>query len=224
MPEYRQIAAAGNIAGSNALRCKFSGADQSDIPQFTAWDDEQLNTTSAECLAGTAANGNKSFLAAKSTNDGNGAAGAAWATGLAQTPGGAVANRLKGTAAFVLLGTTAPVAPFPVYRTMQFAFGCAADSSPGSVGYQPSLSAKVFYTGAPPTVDFEYNDGSDGSPNWVAMTSSPKGTPLPLGIKNAVHATGPDTVGGTSDDGVLDPITKPGSGEKFAEEYWVRTL
>jgi hypothetical protein len=224
MAEYKQIAAAGNIAGSNAFRCVFTVADHSDIPQLTAWDDEDLAATTAECLVGTAANGNKSFLAAKSTSDGHGAAGSTWATGLAQTPGAAEANRLKGIVSYVPLGTTAPVAPFPKNRTFQFAFGCAADSAPGSVGYQPAVAVKCFYTGAPPTVNFEYNEGSDGAPSWVAFLASDKGVPLPVGIKTAILATGPDTAGGTSDDGVLDPITKPGSGEKFAEEYWIRTL
>ncbi len=224
MPEYKQIAAAGNQAGANALRAKFEVADHSDVPQFTAWDTEQMNSTTIECLVGTAANGAKSMIAAKSTDDGNAAAGAAWATGLAQTAGGAVTNRLKGNASFVLLGTTPPVAPFPKYRTVQYAAACAADSAVGAIGYQPVLAVKVFYTGAPPTVGFEYNEGTEGAPVWVAMTSAPKGTPMALAVKNTVHATGPDTIGGAANDGVLDAVTKPGSGEKFAEEYWVRTL
>lgn len=224
MPEYRQIAAAGNQAGSNALRLRFAGADQSDVPQLTAWDNEQMTTTAIECLVGTAANGNKSMLAARSTSDGHAAAGAGWATGLAQTPGGAAANRLKGAESFVLLGTTPPVAPFPVHRTAQYAQACAADSAVGSIGYQPALAVKMFYTGAPPSVAFEYNEGTDGVPAWVEMTSSAKGTPMAIGVKNTIHATGPDTVGGTANDGVLDPVTKPGAGEKWAEEYWVRTL
>lgn len=225
MPEYRQIAAAGNQAGSNALRAVFETADHSDIPQLTAWDNENMNSTLIECLAGTAANGNKSMLAAKSTSDGHGAAGAAWATGLAQTAGGAEANRLKGSTAFVLLGTTPPVSPFPVHRTFQFAQAACADSQVGSIGYQPAVAVKVFYTGAPPTVNFDYNQGTNGAPSWVRMTSSPKTTAMPLGVNNTVHATGPDTTGGVgTNDGILDPVTKPGSGEKWAEEYWVRSL
>lgn len=224
MPEYQQITAAGNQAGSNALRIRFEVADHSDVPQFTAWDNEQMNSTTIECLTGTVANANRSMLAAKSTSDGHGPAPADWATALAQTPGGAETNRLRGNASFVVLGTTPPVAPFPRYRTLQYAAGCAADSGVGSIGYQPVLAVKVFYTGAPPTVAFESNDGSDGVPTWVAMTSSVKGTPMALGIRNTIHATGPDTVAGSANDGVLDPVTKPGAGEKWAEEYWVRTL
>ena len=225
MPEYRQIAAAGNQAGSNALRVVFETSPHSDIPHLTAWDNENMNSTVIESLAGTPQNGNKSMVAAKSTSDGHGAAGAGWATDLAQTVGGAETNRLKGTTAYVLLGTTAPVAPFPVHRTFQIAQACCSDSQVGSVGYAPVLAVKVFYTGAPPTVNFDYNQGTDGAPSWTRMTSSPKGTAMPLGVNNTVHATGPDTVAGTgSNNGVLDAVTKPGSGEKWAEEYWVRSL
>lgn len=223
--EYVQVQPAGNQDAINAFRAVFEGADQSDIPQLTAWDDHNMTTTVIESLAGTPANSNKSMVLAVSTNDGNGSPGVGWATALAQTEGGAVANRLKGSSSFVLLGTTPPTSPFPKHRTFNYAMAACADSQVGSVGYQPVLAAKVFYTGAAPTVNFDYNDNTEGSPNWVRMTSSAKGVAMPMGIGNTIHATGPDTDGGVgSNDGVLDAVTKPGAGEKFAEEYWVRTL
>ena len=224
MPEYKQVVVAGNIVGANAFRAVFNVADHSDLPQLTAWDNEQMTTTAIECLAGTVLNLGKSMVCARSTNDGNAAAVLGWATALAQSAGGAVANRLRGAQSYVLLGTTPPVAPYPVHRTFQFAFAVEADSTPGSIGYQPAIAVKVFYTGAVPTVNFAYNEGTDGVPVWVAMTSAVKGTAMALAIRNAIHATGPDTVGGAADNGVLDPVTKPGSGEAFATEYWVRTL
>lgn len=222
MPEYAQIQAAGNQDTQNAFRAVFTGADQSDVPQLQAWNDHNLNTATQECLIGTPANGSKSFVAAKSTHAG--AAGAAWATGLAQTAGGATANRLKGNESFVVLGAAPPIAPFPVNRPFNMAMLIPSDATPGSLGMQPRLAVKMFYAGAAPTCAFEYNAGTEGSPNWQPLTSSPKGTDMPIGVGNTVHATGPDTVGGTANDGVLDPVTRPGSGEKAAEEYWVRTL
>jgi len=224
MAEYEQVVAAGNQNLSNAFRVAFNGGPQSDIPQLTAWADEDMDGTAIECLVGTTENASKSMIVAASTNDGNGSPGVGWAAAAPQAAGGAAINRLRGSSSYVLLGTTPPIAPFPVYRTFNFAQAVCADSSPGTIGYQPVIAVKVFYVGAAPTVEFQYNSGTDGSPTWVPMTSSPKGTAMPLGVQNTIHATGPDTVGGTMNDGVLDPVTKPGSGEKIAEEYWIRTL
>jgi hypothetical protein len=41
---------------------------------------------------------------------------------------------------------------------------------------------------------------------------------MAMGVKNTIHATGPGTTTLS-----LDPVTKPGSGEKWAEEQWVLT-
>lgn len=225
MPEYEQVEVAGNQAGINAFRCVFDGADQSDIPQLQAWDDEQVNAATIEALAGTAENSDRSFLCAASTDDGNGDPGAAWATGLAPVAGAAAVNRLKGNENYVALGTTVPVAPFPKYRKFQFAFAVTSDAQVGTVGHQPYMSVKVFYTGAPPTVGVEYNAGTEGAPNWKPMVLTQAGTANPITVGTCIHATGPGTTGGVgSNNGVLDPVTKPGSGEKFAEEYWVRSL
>jgi hypothetical protein len=225
MPEYEQVVVAGNQAGVNAFRAAFDTADQSDLPQLQAWDDEQVNAATIEALAGTTENGDKSFLCAASTDDGNADPGAAWATGLAQTAGSAVVNRLKGNDAFVTLGTTIPTSPFPKYRRFQFAFAVTSDAQVGTVGHQPYLAIKVFYTGAAPTVDVEYNAGTEGAPNWKPMVLTLAGVSNPIGVGTTIHATGPATTGGVgSNNGVLDAVTKPGSGEKFAEEYWVRSL
>lgn len=224
MPEYVQVQEAGNKAAANAFRVVFETADHSDIPQLTAWDNENMNTTSIECLAGTPGNGNESMVMAVSTNDGNAAPAEGWATGLVSQSGGAVANRLRGRESFVLLGTTPPMAPFPVHRTFQYAMACAADSHVGSIGYRPAIACKVFYTGAPPVVNFDFNAGTEEDPDWQRMTSQAKGSAMAIGVGNTIHATGPDTVGGDNNDGVLDPVTKPGAGEKVAEGYWVRTL
>jgi hypothetical protein len=213
MPTYEQVANAGNVAGQNVYKVRFAGAPCSDVPQLQAWDDHLMTTTLVESLAGTAGNGNESLVAAAHTTPG--ATGAAWVPASA-TPGGAQTNRLKGNDSFCLLGTTAPATDEE--RRFQLAFGCAADSAPGASGHQPVLGVKVFYAGAPPVPEFSYNAGSEGAPTWVAMTSGVKGTPMAMGVKNTIHATGPNTT-----TTALDPVTKPGSGEKWAEEQWVLT-
>lgn len=216
MSTHVRVPGAGNQNRQFAFRCAFSGADQSDIPQLQAWDDFTCATTVSESLTGTPGNSSKSMIAVKSTH--TGPAGVNWATGLAQTPGGAVTNRLKGTAAFVLLGADAPVAPYPAHRNFQLAVMVPDDASPGSAGMQPVLAVKMFYAGAAPDVTFEYNTGDDVTPVWAALTSSPKGTPMAISVANGILPTGVGSVSGT-----MNPIVRPGSGEKAAEEYWIRT-
>jgi hypothetical protein len=215
MPTYEQVANAGNLAGQNVYRVVFGGAACSDVPQLQAWDDYQMTTTVSESLAGTSVNALKSLVAAAHTSAVATAGG--WATGLAVTAGGAETNRLKGNASFCLLGSTAPA--LDEARRFQLAFGCASDSVPGASGHQPVLGLKTFYAGAAPVPVFAYNSGTEGTPVWVAMTAGVKGTPMAMGVKNTIHATGPGTT--TSS---LDPVTKPGSGEKWAEESWIMTV
>lgn len=217
MPTYEQVLNAGNIDGQNVFRVRFATNPCSDIPQLQAWDDFNANSVIGEQLAGTPGNGNKPLVAAKHTT--GGPSGAAWVPASA-TPGGATTNRLKGGESFCLLGATPPAANED--RTFQLALGCAADSAQGTSGHLPILLVKTFYAGAPPDVSFWYNNASGGgtevTPAWVQMTSEDQGVSMPIGVKNTIHATGPATT--TS---ALDPVTKPGSGEKWAEEQWIMT-
>lgn len=211
MPTYEQVTGAGNVEAQNVYRLLFASAPCSDVPQLQAWDDHQMASTASESLAGTVANGHVSLVAAADTSDGPVADG--WVPA-SPAAGGALANRLRGTESFCLLGATAPGADEA--RTFQLAFGVAADSVPGAAGHQPVIAVKIFYAGAPPVPVFAYNVGSDGVPSWEAMSSSPKGTAMAMGVKNTIHATGP-----ASTTLALDPVTKPGSGEKWAEGQWV---
>jgi hypothetical protein len=211
MPVYEQVANAGNVAGQNVYRVRFGGSPCSDVPQLQAWDDYQMSATASESLAGTAGNGFRSLVAAAHTT--GGPVPEPWVPAAA-TPGGDVVNRLRGTDSFCLLGASAPAADES--RTFQLAFGVAQDSAPGTAGHQPVIAVKVFYAGAPPVVGFDYNVGTDMSPTWEAMTSGVKGVPMAMGVRNTIHATGPGTTT-TS----LDPVTKPGAGEKWAEGQWV---
>jgi hypothetical protein len=213
MPVYEQVANAGNVAGENVYKIRFAGAPCSDVPQIQAWDDHNMTTTASESLSGTSASGGQSMVAAAHTTAAPTTTPWVPTTAVA---GGAQANRLRGSESFCLLGTTAPAADEE--RKFQLAFACAADSVPGASGHQPVVALKIFYAGAPPTPQFSYNAGSDGSPVWTAMVNGVRGTPMAMGVKNTVHSTG---AGSTTTS--LQPVVKPGSGEKWADEQWILT-
>jgi hypothetical protein len=216
MPTYQRIPLAGNIAGQNVCRFTFADNPCSDVPQLTAWDDYNMNTTTKESLAGTVGNGNVSAICIASTHAG--ATSNGWATNLAMTPGGAFQNRVKGNSSWVNLGTTAPAAGES--RTFQIAVGVAYDFTPGTTGHDVVLGIKVFYTTpTPPTVTLQVNtSNSESSPTWATVNLQNKGVGTLPPLPNTIYATGPDST--TSS---LDPVTKPEAGEKFAEQYWIQT-
>lgn len=214
MATYAQIFLAGNIAGQNVFSIRLS-SDGSDVPRVTAWDDYNMNTTAKESLAGTAGNGNVSSVCVSETVSGPTMDG--WATGLAMTPGGASQNRVKGNYSWVNLGTTPPIAD--ERRTFQMAVEVAHDFTPGTSGHDIVLGFMVFYTTpTPPTVIFEVNtNNSEGSPTWTQVNLQSKGNAALPPLPNTVYATGPDSTVSS-----LDPVTKPETGVKFAEEYWIQ--
>lgn len=234
MPTYEQVVNAGNRDGRNVYKVRFATNPCSDIPQLQAWDNHEMNTVVSESLAGTQANGNKSLVAAAHVT--NTKTGGEWVPATASAGGGVMqdpnavgtshrANRLRGTESYLLLGDAGDGAPAAnEERFFQLASGAAPDSGSGTAGHLPVLAVKTFYAGAPPVVDFFYNRGADDlaasqvGADWVQMTSEQKGTGMAIGIKNTVHFTGPDST--TSS---LDPVTKPGSGETWADEQWVQT-
>lgn len=239
MAVYEQVVSggaggAGNVNGRNVYRVKFAGNACSDIPHLQAWDDYNMSSTSIESLVGTPGNGQKPLVAAAHVT--NVRTGGPWVPELAHAGGGVMqdpnavgtqhrANRLKGNENYLALGDAGDAPPLSdEYRYFQLAFGAAADSSVGTAGHMPVVSVKTFYAGAPPVIEFAYNKGVDDATisgvgsSWVAMTSAAKGTQMPAGIKNTIHATGPGTT-----ETSLDPVTKPGMGEKYAEEQWIQT-
>jgi len=241
MPSFEKVAGgagsaggAGDVDGRFVYRVLFGGSPCSDQPQLQAWDDEALATTASESLVGTVNNGGKSQIAAAHTT--NTATGGQWVPaapvageGLVQNPNGLAAghraNRLKGQESFLGLydpGDAPPVAG--EYRYFQLASMVHDDSSTGTSGHLPVLAVKTFYAGAAPVVDFEYNAGVDdltvaANGTWKTMTSSPKGTPMAINILNTIHFTGP-----ASTTTSLDPVVKPGAGEKAAEAQWIQTV
>jgi hypothetical protein len=216
MPTYQRIPLAGNIAGQHVCRFIFTDNPSSDVPQLTAWDDYNMSTTLKESLVGTTINGNVSAICVGSTHVA--ATSNGWATNLAMSPGGAFQNRVKGNYSWVNLGDTAP--GVEESRTFQIAIGVASDFMPGITGHDVVLGIKVFYTTAtPPTVTLQVNtSNSESSPIWTTVNLQSKGVGTLPSLPNTIYATGPDST--TSN---LDPVTKPESGEKFAEQYWIQT-
>jgi len=240
MPIYEQVTvaggggAAGNVDGRNVYKVLFATNPCSDMPQLQAWADYHLNGVAIESLLGTTNNGLKSQVAAAHVT--NIHTGGPWVPASASAGGGEMqdpngigtphrANRLRGTESYLLLGDAADSPPAAgEARFFQMAFACHDDSLTGTSGHQPVLAVKTFYAGAPPEVSFWYNRGQDDladtqvNADWVEMTHEDKGTVMPIGIHNAIFVTGPGTL-----VTALDPVTKPGSGAKWAEEQWVQT-
>lgn len=228
MATYEQVTNAGDVDGRYVYRVQFGSEDCSDQPQLQAWDDHNMNTVASESLAGTAGNGNVPQMAAAHTT--NHATGGAWVPASASAGEGATqgpgfrANRLRGTESYLSLSDPADAVPVAgEYRYFQLAALVHDDSSPGTAGHLPVLAVKTFYAGAPPVVGFEYNRGTDDlvDPNngtWEALTSEDKGTPMAIGVRNTIHFTG---TGSTTTS--LAPVTKPGGGEKAAEQQWIQT-
>lgn len=214
MPTYQQIPLAGNIAAKNVFRITPT-QNLSDLVEVTAWDDYNMNTATKELLAGTTGNGNKSGVCVADTTTGPTTNG--WATGLAQTPGGASVNRCRGNSSYVRLGTQ----PLNVGQsvTFQMAVEVAYDFTPGLTGHDIVIGIKVYYTGSVPSVTLEANTtNNDTSPSWLELKTQVKGSSLHPGYPTGIFATGPDSTISS-----LDPVTKPESGVVFAPEYWIQT-
>jgi hypothetical protein len=215
MAQYEQIPLAGNQDAQNVFQITFATNPCSDLPQVTAWDDYNMNTVAIQSIAGTVGNGSKSSVLIADTSDAS--SGDDWATDLTQTPGGASANRCKGNDSYVELGSVAPGAGDT--RTFQMAIAVHSSFGAGTTGHTPVIGIKTFYTGSAPTVTVKYNSANNETPTWVTLNTQTKGVSTPPSLPYTVYATGPDTTVSS-----LDPVTKPETGEAFAEEYWSRTV
>ena len=240
MPTFEQVVipggggGAGDADGRNVYKVRFGTNASSDQPQLQAWDDENMNSVAGETLQGTANNGNIPQLAAAHTT--NIRTGGAWVPASASAGEGVMqdpntvgtshrVNRLRGAESYLSLYDVGDGAPgVDEERYFQFAALVHDDSASGTAGHLPVLAVKTFYAGAPPVVDFYYNRGEDDlaatevNADWIQMTSEAKGTPMAIGVLNTIHHAGPGTT-----TLALDAVTKPGSGEKAAEEQWIQT-
>lgn len=218
---FEQIQLAGNQNARYVFRVTPLSYDCSDLTRITAWDTYACSSYAYESLAGTAANGFKSSIAAFDTT--NQTSGAGWATGLTATSGAVHngANRLKGGVNYVELGDGSGGVTPPVTgekRWFQLAFSVCSDSTAGTTGHACVLSITMYYTGTAPTPKLEYNSSgtdTDAGGTWVTMMLRAKDDGSAGTKPFAIYATGPDTTTGS-----LDPVTKPSSGEAWAEEYW----
>jgi hypothetical protein len=220
MAQWELVTTAANGASKHVFRARFNTNPCSDVAQLQAWDDFNPNSVASQMLAGFTANSNESLVAAASTDAA--ATGASWAPANA-TAGGALVNRLRGEESYVLLGAAAPGVGDD--RLFNLIMGCHADSAIGLGGNTPAFAVKAFYAAAAPDIEFYYNRGADDlgagvGADWILMTSADKGVNMAIGVKNAIFAA---DASGASPASSLSPVTKPGSGEKFAPEHWVQT-
>jgi hypothetical protein len=230
------LGAAGDADGRNVFKVRFATNPCSDMPQLQAWDDENMNTVVSESLQGTVGGGNQPQIAAAHTS--NIKTGGPWVPAANSAGPGAMqdpnsvgtshrANRLRGGESYLELGDVADAPPAADdERHFQLAALVHDDSGAGTSGHLPVLAVKTFYAGAPPVVSFWYNRGEDDlvpaqvNADWAEMTSEDKGTAMPIAVLNTIHFTG---VSGASPAVAIAPVTKPGSGEKAAEEQWIQT-
>jgi len=171
-----------------------------------SWDDSTFLTTVKEQFAGTGVNGNIPYVSAVATTQG--APSSNWKPA-SRTAGGAVANRLKGTTNFVNLSTGIPGAGGSV--TWNLDFEIPSDAAVPSTSTFGVLAVRYAYSGAAPTLTFQFNDvsagGTDGAPVFTNIT--------PGGAGNFIR---PADAGSTSASVV---VTKPTSGVLSAAMIWV---
>lgn len=222
MAQWELVTNAADVASRNVFKARFETNPCSDIPQLQAWDDYNLTTVASQILAGFAANSEESLVAAASTEAA--ATGANWVPASAAA-GGSLVNRLRGEESFVLLGASPPGVNDE--RRFNLVMGCHADSAVGVSGNTPAFAIKSFYAGAAPDIKFFYNRGVDdlgagAGADWIEMTSEDKGNSMAIGLKNAIWAA--DASGASPISTTPQPVTKPGTGEKFAPEHWIQTV
>ena len=204
---YEKGAADGGLGltKTNVMAIKFSTAVTGG--RLTAWDDISRTSTSKEILNGTTemGTGNNSWLRAGVT-----ATDVTEGAGAGSLPSG-FNTQVKTTTTFQLKGDARYVTFNAVSAGNQVRFVVAfyipSDAGAGTTGHDPVFTCRYTYTGSAPTVTWQFNTGTEGSPTWTTWGSSYSG-----------YGTGPNTT--TTQ---LDPVTAPGTGVAFVDEFWVQT-
>lgn len=167
------VGAGSNSVAVNPFKCTFSQA-LSASPTLESWDDSTFSTTAKEQFVGTLNNGNIPYISAVATTQG--APASNWKP-VAPVAGGQVANRLKGTTNFVTLSTGVPGAGG--FVTWNLDFEIASDSAVPSTNTFGVLAVRFAYSGATPTLTFQFNDvsagGTDGAPQFTNITPGAAG-------------------------------------------------
>jgi hypothetical protein len=189
-----------NNDAANVLRITFSTA-LSSAPKYEMYDSSQ--TTMATGSATTTNNG--CFSASPPmyslVDTTNATPGSNWVPGSA-TGGSANPNRMKGTTNFV----TSPATP-GAGGVIKFNMCVSVPSTATeSTTMAADLLIRYQYTGSAPSLTWAYNDGSEGSPNWVTLTPGTHGIRF---TKSGTVAGGPYET------------TIPTSGTTAAAELWV---
>lgn len=199
------VGAGNNSSAVNCFQVSFSQA-LSAAPTLEAWDDSTFSTTTKEWTAGTAGNGNIPYVSAVATTQG--APVSAWKPA-SPVAGGAVINRLKGTTNFVILSTSIPGAGGTVKFNINFEI--PSDASVPSTNSFGVFAVRYSYSGATPSLTFQFNDssagGTDGAPQFTNITPGAAGN----------FIRGADV--GVSSGSVI--LTKPTSSVVDAGEIWV---
>lgn len=199
------VGAGNNSSAVNPFKVTFSQA-LSAVPTLESWDDSTFSTTAKEQFTGTATNGLIPYVSAVATT--NGAPSSNWKPA-SPAAGGAVANRLKGTTNFVNLSTGVPGAGGAV--TFNLDFEIPTDASVPSTNTFGVLAVRFAFSGATPSLTFQFNDasagGTDGAPQFTNITPGSAGNfirPADSGVSSANVV-----------------VTKPTSGVADSGEIWV---
>ena len=167
------MGAGNNSAAVNPFKVTFSQA-LSAIPTLESWDDSTFTTTNKESFTGTTGNGNIPYWSAVATT--GGAPASAWEPS-SPVAGGATINRLKGATNFVNLSASIPGAGGAV--TFNLNYQIASDAVVPSTNTVGILAVRYAYSGAPPSLTFQFNDfsagGTDGAPILTNITPGAAG-------------------------------------------------
>ena len=196
----------GQVAAKQVFKINFSEA-LSAIPELHAWDNFNLDSVGNKVFTGTAVNSNLPMLGAIGLSA---APSASWyISSLIAGAAEDAASLLKGNDGFCFLDSTPPVALGDVFFNFDFSF--PSDVLPSDT-MAFALSVRYNFTGATPTVVWFANEGTEGTPNFTALTDQPKDS------GGAATVIRPSDTGGT---GVGDTVTIPPSGEAFPDEIFV---
>ncbi len=205
---------AGNNNATMVYKAVFSEA-LSSAPRLEAWDNSETFplvpavgvSTTKEIFTGTAGNGNKPMLAGYI----GGKSSAPSLPGAAWHPGSAVAgyanpNLLKGQTNYVRAAVT-PDADEDIVFNLSSRVP-ADDTVPSSSSMNALIQIRYNYIDAEPAVSLYFNEGTEGSPIWTAIT------PGTHGVRFCNTGT---TVGGPY------KLTLAESGTVDAGEQWITT-
>jgi hypothetical protein len=168
----------GNLSTARNVFGFYTSQDLSSVIRYEAYDNNEtfpalespaLTTVLNDILVGTTHNSSKSMVCLVDTT--NAAPSSDWKPAAA-TAGEANPNRLKGTTSYVDQDGAARAATERATFNMVIEVPHDVETTDTM---QFELSVRYTYTGTAPAVKFQYNDGTEGSPNWVDITAGTHG-------------------------------------------------